>query len=326
MKPDPVIEPPSLLHCWQPRFWPTWLGLGLLRLLVLLPLRAQRGAAAILGRLGLLFARRRRSIAATNLRLCFPELGERAREELLRRHFASLAQQLIEAGMSAWASDARVRRLWRVEGLEHLQGALAAGRGAIIVSGHFAAVEFSGRRLCMDVARMAAIYRPNRNPLVDAFLLQSRSRSTPILIPKDSIRRFIRRLAAGDAVWYAPDQSFRRKGSMLVPFLGEPAMTNTALSALARISGAPVVPYFAARRADGAGYELRVEPPLADFPGADPAADALRVNAIIERHVRLAPEQYFWVHRRFKGRPEPFADPYARPGSESPPAPPATAV
>ena len=124
----------------------------------------------------------------------------------------------------------------------------------------------------------------------------------------------------------APDQSFRRKGSMLVPFLGVPAMTNTALSSLARISGAPVVPYFAARRADGAGYELRVEPPLADFPGTDPAADALRVNAIIERHIRLAPEQYFWVHRRFKGRPEPFADPYARPGGDPPPGSPATSA
>lgn len=326
MKPDPVIDPPSLLHFWQPRYWPTWLGFCLLRLLVLLPLRAQRGAAAILGRLGLLFARRRRSIAATNLRLCFPELGEQARQDLLRRHFASLAQQLIEAGMSAWASDARVRRLWRVEGIEHLLGALAAGRGVILMSRHFAAVEFSGRRLCMDAPGMAAIYRPNRNPLVDAFLLRVRRRSAPNLIPKDSIRRFIRRLAAGDVVWYAPDQSFRRKGSMLVPFLGVPAMTNTALSSLARISGAPVVPYFAARRADGDGYVLRVEPPLADFPGDDPAADALRVNAILERHIRLVPEQYFWVHRRFKGRPEPFADPYARPGGDPPPGSPATSA
>lgn len=323
MKPDPVIAPPSLLRFWQPRHWPTWLGFGLLWLLVLLPFRAQRAVGSALGWLGLALARRRRSIAATNLRLCFPHLGDAARQDLLRRHFASLGLQVIEVGMSAWASDARIRRLWRVEGLEHLQGALAAGRGAIILSGHFAAVEFSGRRLCMDTPGMAAIYRPNRNPLVDAFLARVRRRSAGHLVPKDSIRRFIRRLAEGDAVWYAPDQSFRRKGSVLVPFLGVPAMTNTALSALARVSKAPVVPYFAARRADGKGYELRIEPPLENFPGDDPAADAMRINAIIERHVHQAPEQYFWVHRRFKGRPAPLADPYARPGED--PRPPATA-
>ncbi len=307
---------PSLLRFWHPRFWPTWIGLGLLRLLAWLPVRTQALAGAALGRAGLLLARRRRDIAAANLRLCFPELGEPERRELLRRHFASLGQQLIEVGMSLWASDARIRRLWRIEGLEYLQSALAGGRGAIVMSGHFAAVELSGRRLCMDIPQLAAIYRPNRNPLMDAILMRGRLRSAHRLIPKDSIRQFVRCLTDGNATWYAPDQSFRRKGSALVPFLGVPAMTNTALSALARVSRAPVVPYFAMRRADGRGYDIRIEAPLADFPGPDPVADAARVNAILERHIRLAPEQYFWVHRRFKGRPAPFTDPYAAGGRE----------
>ncbi|MBW7931624.1 MAG: LpxL/LpxP family Kdo(2)-lipid IV(A) lauroyl/palmitoleoyl acyltransferase [Gammaproteobacteria bacterium] len=316
------MTPPSLLRFWQPRFWPTWLGLGLLRLLVLLPLRGQRAAGRLLGRLGLLLARKRRAIAATNLRLCFPGLGEGERRRLLRRHFDSLGLQLIELGMALWASDARVRRLWRIDGLEHLQDALAGGRGAILLSGHFATVEFSGRRLCMDVPGTAAIYRPNRNPLMDALLLRMRIRTIRRLVPKDSIRKLIRCLGEGNTVWYAPDQSFRRKGSVLVPFFGVPAMSSGALSGLARVSRAPVVPYLATRRADGSGYDIRIEPALEDFPGNDPAADVLRINGILERHIREAPEQYYWVHRRFKGRPAPYPDPYAE-GEGAAPATPA---
>ncbi|MFO1354568.1 MAG: LpxL/LpxP family Kdo(2)-lipid IV(A) lauroyl/palmitoleoyl acyltransferase [Gammaproteobacteria bacterium] len=313
------MTPPSLLRFWQPRFWPTWAGLGVLRLLTLLPFRAQRAAGALLGRLGLLLARERRVIAATNLRLCFPELGKQERDALLRRHFASLGLQLIELGMALWASDARVRRLWRIEGLEHLREALARGHGAILLSGHFAAVEYSGRRFCMEIPHTAAIYRPNRNPLLDAILLRMRIRTIRRLVPKDSIRKLIRCLGEGETVWYAPDQSFRRKGSVLVPFFGVPAMTSGALTGLARVSGAPVVPYFATRRADGRGYEIRIEPALADFPGGDPAADAARINAVLERHIRQAPEQYYWVHRRFKGRPAPLPDPYTDGGEGEPP-------
>lgn len=313
--------PPALSRFWRPRFWPLWLGLALLRLLSLMPLRIQHLAGSMLGRSGFLLAGERRRIAATNLRLCFPELGEDEQQLLLRRHFSSLGQQLIEFGMAFWASDARVRRLWHISGLEHMQAALSRGRGVIVVSGHFAAVEFSGRRLCMDVPATSAIYRPNRNPLMDAVLMRMRSRSIRRLVSKDSIRKLVRCLREGDAVWYAPDQSFRRKGSMLVPFFGVPAMTSGALTALARVSGAAVVPYFAVRRADGRGYDIRIEPALEDFPGESPEADALRINTILERHIREAPEQYYWVHRRFKGRPEPFPDPYADQSADAPDSP-----
>ena len=122
----------------------------------------------------------------------------------------------------------------------------------------------------------------------------------------------IRKLTQGVSVWYAADQSYRRGYSVLVPFFGEPAMTNAALTHIARISDAPVVPFVARRLADGSGYEIRIEPALENFPSGDMAADAERVNAIIEGWIRLAPHEYYWIHRRFKGRPEGFADPYAR--------------
>lgn len=311
----PMTEPekaPSLLAFWQPRYWPVWLGLGLLRLLVLLPYPLMMATGRGLGRLAGGVLRGRRAVAAANLRLCFPELGADGQRTLLGRYFASLGQQALELGMAWWSSDARILRLMRIEGLEHLERATAGGRGAILLSGHFATIELAGRILRLRGWDCAGLYRPNRNPLVDEVLRRGRLRSTVDMIPKDSMRQMVRRLSQGTPVWYAPDQSYRRRYSVLVPFFGEPAMTNAALTHIARISRAPVVPFFSRRLEDGSGYLVSVEPALEGFPTGDMEADARRVNAWIEAHVRLAPEQYYWIHRRFKGRPPPYPDPYAR--------------
>jgi KDO2-lipid IV(A) lauroyltransferase len=311
MAPPPTNDRPLAAY-WQPRYWPIWLGLGLLRVLATLPYRMQRAVGRLLGRLALPLLRRRRAVAATNLRLCFPELSEAERRALLARHFESLGLQLVEVGMAWFASDARVRRLVRLEGLEHLERATAGGKGAILLSGHFAPTEFAGRILRAHQLQVAGLYRTNRNPLVDAVLRRSRARATVDLIPKESMRQLVRRLAQGVSVWYAPDQSYRRRYSVLIPFFGEPAMTNAALTHIARISGAPVVPFFARRLPGSAGYLVTLEPALEGFPSGE-EADARRVNALLEREIRKAPEQYYWIHRRFKGRPAGYPDPYATP-------------
>jgi len=307
-------NPPSadtLLRFWQPRFWPVWVGYGLLRLLVLLPYALQMRIGAGLGHAGRLLMPRRRAVVAANLRLCFPALSQAEREELSRRHFASLGMQVVEMGLINWGSERLVRRLITIEGLEHLQRATAGGKGAILLSGHFSPVEFSGRRLKQEFPGVAAMYRPTRNPLVDAMIRRIRIRTVSSLIPKDSIRQLLRRLSQGTTVWYAPDQSYRRNYAVLAPFFGEPAMTNAALTHIARISGAAVVPYYARRLAGGRGYQVTIEPALENFPSGEAANDAQRINAILERWIRQAPEQYYWIHRRFKGRPEGFPDPYA---------------
>ncbi len=300
----------SLLSFWQPRHWPLWLGAGLLRLLVALPFRAQLALGAGVGRLLYVLLPTRRRIAATNLRLCFPDLDERDRNRLLRRHFASLGIGFFELGMAWWASDRRVRRLVRFDGLENLTDALLRGRGALVISGHFSGGELTGRALRLIVPAIGGLYRPNRNPLLDEFLRRARSRALQAVIPKDRMRGLLRALKQGLAVWYAPDQSYRRRYSVLVPFFGEPAMTNGALTHIARLSGSPVVPYFPRRMPDGSGYRVSILPALESFPSGDVAADARRVMALFEARIRQAPEQYYWIHRRFKGRPEGFPDPY----------------
>lgn len=302
--------PTTLLRFWQPRFWPIWLGLGVLHLLVWLPYPAQRVAGISLGRLAYHVLRARRAIAAANLRLCFPEMSAAERQSLLHRHFESLGMSIIELGMSWWASDTRVKRLVQIEGVEHLRRATAAGKGAILLSGHFAATEFACRVVRLHCPQVAALFRHNRNPMVDEILRRGRSRSAVDLIAKDNMRQLIRRLSQGISVWYAPDQSYRRRYSVLVPFFGVPAMTNAALSHIARISGSAVVPFVARRRPDRRGYAIAIEPALEGFPSGDLEADARRINGLLEARIRQMPEQYYWIHRRFKGRPAEFPDPY----------------
>lgn len=306
----PSHKPLSLLQFWQPRYWPLWLGVGLLRLLVLLPFGVQLQLGSAVGHLMYVLVPARRRVAAVNLGLCFPDLSADERRRLLRRHFASLGIALFELAMAWWGSDRRIRALVQFDGLENLRHALQQGRGAIVLSGHFAGGELSGRALRLEIPETAGVYRPFRNPLLDELMLRARLRAMHTLVPKDNLRQLIRILKQGFAVWYAPDQSYRRQYSMLLPFFGEPAMTNAALTHIARLSRSPVVPYFP-QRLDGArGYRVTILPALADFPSGDLATDAQRVTALFEEHIRRAPEQYYWVHRRFKGRPAGHPDPY----------------
>jgi KDO2-lipid IV(A) lauroyltransferase len=299
-----------LYRFWQPRYWGIWIGVGLLRLNAFLPYRVQVAEGRALGRLLYRLLRRRRHIAAVNLALCFPDLTPAARQQLLRKHFASLGITLIEHGLAWWASDAMVRRLVELRGFENVERAIAGGRGVILLSGHFGALEFSGRAFRLSCPTAAGFYRPSRNPLVDEILRRVRKKSAPTLIPKQALRQVVRALRQGVPVWYAPDQSYRRAKSALVPFCGEPAMTTTALTELARLGNAAVVPLLPTRLPDGGGYRIEMLPALENFPGASPEDDARRVNEILEAHIRKVPEQYYWLHRRFKGRPANYPDPY----------------
>lgn len=297
---------------WQPRYWGIWLGIGLLRLNVLLPYRVQMAEGRALGALLYRLLHSRRRVAAANLGLCFPGATAGARQQMLRDHFASLGMTVIEHTLAWWASDDLVRKLVDLRGTDNLRQAMAGGRGVILLTGHFGAQEFSGRAFALSCPAAAGFYRPSRNLLLDEIFKRVRRKSAPVLIPKDAVRRVVRSLRQGIPVWYAADQSYRRAQSALIPFFGEPAMTSTGLSDLARLGNAAVVPLLPTRLPGGAGYRLEILPALEDFPGASPEEDARRVNGILEAHIRTVPEQYYWLHRRFKGRPEGYPDPYAR--------------
>jgi len=303
-------DPIPLYRLLAPRYWGIWVALGLLRLVVLFPYRVQAPIGRGVGRLALRLAASRRQIAERNIALCFPELDPMQQRQLLRRHFESLGMTLIEMGLCWWAPDVRLEPLFEIEGLEHLRAAQQRGKGVIMLTGHFTTLDLGGRFLTMQ-APVTAMYRRNENPLFERALRLGRERSAQQAIPKQDIRGMVRALKQNHAIWYAPDQSHRRRHSAVVPFFSVPAATNTATAALARMSGAQVVPFYSLRLPDDAGYRLVIEPAFDDFPSADAAADTLRINRWLEQRIRLAPEQYLWIHRRFKPFEPDQPDPYA---------------
>jgi len=284
------------------RYWPTWLGLGLLRCTVWLPYRTRLAAGRLLGHTFRLLAQHRRRVAARNIAQCFPQLEPGAQQRLLREHFAALGMGLVEMAMSWWADEARLRRLVRLEGMEHLQRARAAGRGVILLSAHFTTLEIGGRLLALFTP-FHVLYRQHKNPVIERVMHNARTRNYERAIPRQDLRALLHSLQENMPVWYAPDQDHGSRHAVFVPFFGIPAATLTATSRLARLSGAAVIPFIPTRLADGTGYRLRLYPALANFPGRSAEADARRINALLEARIREQPEQYLWVHRRFKTRP-----------------------
>ena len=283
--------------------------LALLRILARCPAGGRPRVAALLGGAMRRLASRRRRIAAANIAYCFPELDERERAALLDRHFRSLGFALIEVAISWYADAGALRDLVRVEGRGHLDAALARGRGALLLAGHFTALEIGAARLGLE-APVDGVYRPHADRPMEHAMRAGRQRFGGRLLDRRDLRGVLRRLRLNRAVWYAPDQDLRLRGGVFAPFFGRPAATLTTTSRIARASAAPVLPFRVERAADGRAYRAVIEPALTDFPSGDDAADAARINEIIERWVRARPEQYLWVHRRFKTRPPGAPDLY----------------
>jgi KDO2-lipid IV(A) lauroyltransferase len=294
----------------SPATWPTWIGMGLLRAICWLPHPVAMSAGRALGRLAHSFGGKRRAIVRRNIELCFPDFDVQQRDALTRQHFLALGMSMIEMGLGRWASDEHLSSITTVEGVEHILDALNGGQGVILLSAHFTTLEISGRVLKLLVPPFDAVYRKNRDEFTTEMLRTGRERSAASTIEKRDIKKMVRSLRDGRLVWYAPDQSYNRKGSEVVEFFGVPSMHTTATSTLARLGNATVVPFFPRRLPDGR-YHLTILPPLENFPSDDPVADTRRYVQVLEQHIQRCPEQYFWVHRKFKNLPEPYPDYYA---------------
>lgn len=299
-----------LHHYRAPKYWPTWIGLGLLRLTCLLPFNWQIGLGKSMGRLAHRIGAERRAITRRNIELCFPELSIQERNKLAREHFEALGVSLMEMGLARWATDKKLQAISTVEGAEHIQQTLDEGYGVILLCAHFTALEVSGRVFRLQSPPFDAVFRRFRSDFTTEILASTREKSVRHLIEKNDIKSMVRSLRNGVPVWYAPDQSYHLKQSALIPFFGVPAMTNIATTTLAKLGRAKVIPFLPRRLPEG-GYELRILPPIEGVPSDDPIEDTKKYMAIIEAHIRLCPEQYYWVHRKFKNRPDPLPDVYA---------------
>jgi len=286
----------------HPRYWPSWIGLGLMRVSIYLPVRLQMFFGRVIAWTIAPLTASRRQIAQRNLALCFPELTQSQRDDLLKANMQTMGMLLIETALSWWASDRQLEKRVRYEGLEHLDAGLAAGKGVILLTGHFTSMELGGR-LIMLKKPCYVMFRPLKNPLFNAVMVNARTFHSEGIILQDDPRAMIRALRKNKVVWYAPDQDYGRKLSIFAKFFGNTAATVPATARMVKMSGAKVIPFIPRREADGT-YTLTLSPALDNFPTGDDVADAQRINDLIEQEVRQSPEQYYWVHRRFKTQPE----------------------
>jgi KDO2-lipid IV(A) lauroyltransferase len=296
-----------------PRYWPLWLLWKTLRLTHRLPLKWHRRIGTVIGGLFRLVFVRQKRIARINLELCFPEMSARERELILRQHFAAVGMSFLEMGIAWFSPIERILALTQLHGFEHIENAVRSGRSVLLWGAHFTCLEVGIRVLEALDTPCAGMYRPQGNELMNRMLVAGRSHFADEQIPRDSVRRLLARLSDGSTVIYFPDQTHVGNQSALIPFFGEPALTNIAASRIAGRTNAQILTYFYRRLPDDAGYRVDIGPPLDDLPSDDAAADARRLFGALENYIRLAPEQYLWTYKKFKQRPAPLSDPYRDP-------------
>ena len=280
----------------------TRIGVGLLWLLHLLPLPLLAALGSGLGRLFFLLGRERRNVVLTNLRLCFPQMAAEDRERLARRHMQALGRSLLERSLCWWASEQRLRRLARIEGLERLRA--LEGKPLILLVPHFVGLDVFATRLGLEI-NGASIYSNQKNPVINELLYRGRTRFGDqfVISRQEGMRPIIKALRAGRPLYYLPDMDYGPRDAIFVPFFGVATATIPGVSRLARLTGARVLPCIARMLPGGEGYVLEIDEPWSDFPGAGIEEDTRHMNAYIERRVLQMPEQYYWVHKRFKTRP-----------------------
>jgi len=286
----------------HPRFWPMWCTFAVLRLVTLLPYRSAIGAGRLLGKLLFLLFGSRQKTVDTNLARCFPDKSPAERNRIKSECYCNMGVSLIEMAMCWWWSAQKLESLVEIRGLDHLDAALASGRGAILLTGHYTTLEIGGRLLTLFMP-LQGLYRTQRNAMFDSYLYTRRHSYLVDIVSRKNTRQLIRGIRKQIPTWYAPDQDFARERNVFAPFMGVSAATISASSRMAQAANAAMLPYYPERKQDGTGYILHIGAALEDFPSGDDVEDAAAINKSIENWVRIFPANYMWINKRFKTRP-----------------------
>lgn len=286
----------------RPRYWPTYLAITAMRASAWLPWRCKLALGRLIGLAAWRFAGRRRHITETNIRLCFPELDPAAQARLVKQSFLANGIGIFETA-TGWCRDPEhLRHRVTFKGQEHMARVQAEGKGALIIGIHFSTLDLGGALHSLFFPA-DVVYRPHDNPVFERFMTRARNGIFGTAIDRHDLRGVVRRIKAGHHVWYSPDQDFGRDASVFAPFFGVEAASIKLTAKIAKMTGAPVMPLIFHRNPDNRTYSLEYLPALDNFPSGDEVADAARINAVIEAAIRRHPEQYLWMHRRFKTRP-----------------------
>lgn len=280
-----------------------WFTFALCWFLAQIPYRMLLAVGRGFGWLFKIAFKSRRRVIEKNIQTCFPELNHAEQHALIAQNYRETGMMVSQTLRTFLNSSDFPYADLSIKGAEHLETALANKKGVLLVSGHFTALDVGGRAICEQYP-VAGVYRPHKNPVQEHIVKKARLKYADQMFTRDELKSIIKYLKKGGVVWYAPDQNYRRGQSVFADFFGTPASTITATHQLARISGCQVMTYAVKRLNHAPYYELEISAPLADFPSKDPLNDTQRINNEIEKMVKQAPEQYLWLHKRFKTRPD----------------------
>lgn len=316
--PKSPYPPPFSTRFLAPRYWGLWLGLGVLWLLTYLPGGLRRRLGTWIGDQAYRRNPKRRAIVETNLAWCFPEKSADERRWLAREYFRNMSRTVLDYGLLWWGSRRRLERTLTLEGEEHIAPHLEAGTPVILLTCHHVALDPAGIAFNLKYP-VVSIFKEGRNALLDWFIARGRARMGALIYEReDSMRPVVKATRAGYALYYLPDEDLGPERSVFAPFFGIPAATIPALSRLAKLCRAVVIPYMAYYHPETGRYTARLFPALEEYPSGDEVADAAHMNRALEMMIREAPEQYMWSLRIFQTRPDGSPPPYkmkGKPGS-----------
>ncbi|MFT5755982.1 MAG: KDO2-lipid IV(A) lauroyltransferase [Alteromonadaceae bacterium] len=303
MSKNSVLQPNFKLSFLLPKYWLTWLGVIILYSISWLPYKLQLMLGRLIGRLLYLIGSSRKKVALKNLELCFPQMSTEKRLYMLKRNFENTGIALLETGMGWWWPNWRVKRKITFKGLEHVEKAQQEGKGILLLTMHYLSVEISCRAIGYGQP-MVVFYRPHNNQLMEFFQFRGRGRSNKYMLGKRDVKGLMKALKDGESCVYLPDQDYGRNRSLFVPFFAvKDAATTTGTLIFARQKNAVSIMLTPTRNEDGSGYTIEFSPVLENFPTGDDEQDLIRVNQELEKEILKKPEQYMWLHRRFKTRP-----------------------
>ena len=285
----------------HPKFFPTWILILLMRIGVFIPFSAQVIIGRIIGKVMYPLMSKLRSTAYSNISHCFPEKKQSQVNALVKSHFEAIGISLFETANAYYASDKKIIKLLTTKNEHFFKDALKQEGGIILLCAHFMPLMLGSRALLINHT-IANIYRPQNNKLFDQAMVKGYKNHGAVMIKSTDTRSIVKAINNSLPIWYAPDQDLGEKNSVFALLFGIPTATATATARLAKNNNTRVIPYSFIRTKKG--YEMSFEEPLQNFPSNNPVDDATTTNMILEKQIKKTPEQYLWIHRRFKTRPE----------------------
>jgi len=285
----------------HPKYFPTWILILLMRTGVFIPFRLQVFFGKIIGKLIYPFMTELRKTAYSNISNCFPEKKQSQVTLLVKQHFEAIGISLFETANAYYANDKKIKKILTINNEQYFTEALKKEGGIILLCSHFMPLMLGSRALLIKHT-IANIYRPQNNQLFDQAMVRGYVKNGAVMIKNTDTRSIMKAIRNSLPIWYAPDQDLGKNNSIFAPLFGIQTATASATSRLAKNNNTRVIPYSFIRVKDG--YEMSFNKPLKNYPSGDAIKDATKTNQILEKQILKNPEQYLWIHRRFKTRPE----------------------